>query len=169
MIDNYYSNSIHDNTICITGGGKGVCRFCGTTSNTGLLAIGNVCADPECQERAKSVCDKSLSCGHLCCGVKAEKKCLPCLHGCGTQDDSTHPQLKQDADDMCMICYTEGLSCAPAIQLECGHVFHYQCCHNALSKKWSGPRITFRFMFCSICEVRWQQLSILTVYIDPLT
>ena len=63
------------------------------------------------------------------------------------------PPLKQDADDMCMICYTEGLSCAPAIQLECGHVFHYHCCFNALSKKWSGPRITFRFMFCSICEV----------------
>ena len=27
----------------------GVCRFCGTTSNSGVLAIGNVCADPDCQ------------------------------------------------------------------------------------------------------------------------
>ena len=96
-----------------TGGGKGSCRFCGTTSNTGLLAIGNVCVDPECQERAGMVCDKTLSCGHICCGVKGEEKCLPCLNGCSSGD----PKLKQDADDMCMICYTEGLSCAPCIQV----------------------------------------------------
>ncbi|XP_019855060.1 PREDICTED: E3 ubiquitin-protein ligase MYCBP2-like isoform X1 [Amphimedon queenslandica] len=136
----------------VGGSGKGACRFCGTTSNTGLLAIGNVCPDPECQERSRSVCTKTLSCGHYCCGVKDEKKCLPCLHGCVPKEGVTAPPLKQDADDMCMICYTEGLSCAPSIQLECGHVFHYHCCRDALSKKWSGPRITFRFMFCSICE-----------------
>ena len=41
-----------------SSGGKGSCRFCGTTSNTGLLAIGNVCVDPECQERAGMVCDR---------------------------------------------------------------------------------------------------------------
>lgn len=29
--------------------GPGTCRFCGTTSNTGVLAIGNVCSDPDCQ------------------------------------------------------------------------------------------------------------------------
>jgi E3 ubiquitin-protein ligase MYCBP2 len=28
---------------------SGVCRFCGTTGNSGLLAIGNICADQECQ------------------------------------------------------------------------------------------------------------------------
>lgn len=27
----------------------GVCRYCGTVSNDGLLAIGNVCANDECQ------------------------------------------------------------------------------------------------------------------------
>lgn len=30
-------------------GASGVCRFCGATGNSGLLAIGNVCADHECQ------------------------------------------------------------------------------------------------------------------------
>lgn len=30
-------------------GASGVCRFCGATSNSGLLAIGNVCADYDCQ------------------------------------------------------------------------------------------------------------------------
>ena len=29
--------------------GVGMCRFCGSTDNTGILAIGNVCAEPECQ------------------------------------------------------------------------------------------------------------------------
>lgn len=38
--------------------GTGVCRFCGATGNSGLLAIGNVCADQECQEHAKNICNK---------------------------------------------------------------------------------------------------------------
>lgn len=95
------------------GGGKGSCRFCGTTANTSLLSIGNVCTDPECLERADLVCDKTLSCGHACCGVKGEEKCLSCLYGCAGDDS----KLKQDADDMCMMCYTEGLSCAACIQV----------------------------------------------------
>lgn len=28
---------------------SGVCRFCGATGSSGLLAIGNVCADHDCQ------------------------------------------------------------------------------------------------------------------------
>lgn len=59
------------------------------------------------------VCDKTLACGHACSGVKEEKECLPCLHGCSPPE----AKLKQDADDMCMICYTEGLSCAPCVQV----------------------------------------------------
>ena len=95
------------------GGGKGSCRFCGTTANTSLLAIGSVCTDPECLERSDVVCDKILPCGHACCGVKGEEKCLPCLHGCAGDDS----KLKQDAEDMCMMCYTEGLSYAACIQV----------------------------------------------------
>ena len=59
------------------------------------------------------VCDKTLPCGHPCSGVKGEENCLACLHGCATDN----PKLKQDADDMCMVCYTEGLSCAACIQV----------------------------------------------------
>ncbi|XP_011315230.1 E3 ubiquitin-protein ligase MYCBP2 isoform X2 [Fopius arisanus] len=131
------------------GATSGVCRFCGTTGNTGLLAIGNICSDHECQEHAKNACSKIHTCGHICGGVRSEKNCLPCLHRC--QSDST--QLKQDADDMCMICFTEALSCAPAIQLQCGHVFHIHCCRNVLMKRWVGPRITFGFSLCPICKV----------------
>lgn len=45
--------------------------------------------------------------------MKNEDHCLPCLHGC----DKNATSLKQDADDMCMICFTEALSAAPAIQV----------------------------------------------------
>lgn len=123
----------------------GVCRFCGSTGTTGILSIGNVCSEGECQEYSKSACWKVLSCGHVCGGIKEEKTCLPCLHGC----DST---LKQDADDMCMICFTEALSAAPAIGLKCGHVFHLHCCQTIILKRWPGPRITFTFSLCPICK-----------------
>ena len=63
--------------------------------------------------RSIEVCENTLACGHPCNGVKGEEVCLPCLHGCVS--DTT--KLKQDADDMCMICYTEGLSCAPCVQV----------------------------------------------------
>lgn len=93
-------------------GTSGVCRFCGAVGSSGLLAIGNVCADHECQEYVRTACSKLLNCGHMCGGVQGEVTCLPCLHGC-----SSDRNLRQDADDMCMICFTEALSCAPAIQV----------------------------------------------------
>ncbi|XP_064481849.1 E3 ubiquitin-protein ligase MYCBP2-like [Ornithodoros turicata] len=121
------------------------CRFCGALANAGLLSLGNVCSD--CQEHAANACSKVHPCGHMCGGIKGETTCLPCLHGCG------NPQgLRQDADDMCMICFSEALSCAPAIQLTCGHVFHHHCCRTVLSKSWTGPRITFGFSLCPICK-----------------
>lgn len=131
----------------------GVCRFCGTTGNSGLLAIGNVCSESECQSYSKTACNKMLPCGHLCSGIKDEIDCLPCLHGCGNKDSETGSGLKQDADDMCMICFTEALSAAPSIQLKCKHVFHLHCCQRILEKKWPGPRITFTFSQCPICKI----------------
>lgn len=65
------------------------------------------------QEYAKLACSKTHPCGHPCGGVKNEDACLPCLHGC----DKNTGCLKQDADDMCMICFTEALSAAPAVQV----------------------------------------------------
>ena len=110
--------------LLLSGTGGGQCRFCGSTNDTGLLAIGTVCAEKDCQERAKVICTKTLSCGHPCNGVQGEEECLPCLHGCKTKQEgdegevkSKLQELKQDADDMCMICYTENLSCAPCIQV----------------------------------------------------
>ena len=76
--------------------------------------MGYVCSDAECMGRAEEVCDRTLACGHPCSGLRGENDCLPCLYHDCAKDAS---KLKQDADDMCMICYTEGLSCAPCIQV----------------------------------------------------
>lgn len=147
------------------GAAVGRCRFCGVTGSSGLLAVGNVCADAQCQEHATDACVKTKSCGHPCGGVAGELKCLPCLQvvchdmevaalaGDGTTGLVGGPKLTQDADDMCMICFIEALSCAPAIQLECGHVFHYQCCRTVIKRRWNGPRIGFGFSQCPICKV----------------
>lgn len=124
------------------------CRFCGTMTHPGLMTVGTVCNHPECQEHAKNACTKTLPCGHACGGIRDEDPCLFCLHGCSSAQDT----LKQDADDMCMICFTEALSAAPAIQLACGHVFHWHCCRQVLQRLWPGPRITFGFSRCPICK-----------------
>ncbi|XP_038000791.1 E3 ubiquitin-protein ligase MYCBP2 isoform X13 [Motacilla alba alba] len=139
------------------------CRFCGCRSGTELSAVGSVCSDTDCQEYAKIACSKTHPCGHPCGGVKNEEHCLPCLHGC----DKNATTLKQDADDMCMICFTEALSAAPAIQLDCSHVFHLQCCQRVLENRWLGPRITFGFMSCPICKNKINH-AVLKDLLDPI-
>ncbi|XP_077339214.1 E3 ubiquitin-protein ligase MYCBP2 isoform X12 [Lithobates pipiens] len=139
------------------------CRFCGSRNGTELSAVGSVCSDADCQEYAKSACSKTHLCGHPCGGVKNEDHCLPCLHGC----DKNATSLKQDADDMCMICFTEALSAAPAIQLDCSHVFHLQCCRRVLENRWLGPRITFGFMTCPICKNKINH-TVLKDLMDPI-
>uniref|UniRef100_A0A8C8S2T9 RCR-type E3 ubiquitin transferase n=1 Tax=Pelusios castaneus TaxID=367368 RepID=A0A8C8S2T9_9SAUR len=139
------------------------CRFCGCRSGTELSAVGSVCSDADCQEYAKIACSRTHPCGHPCGGVKNEEHCLPCLHGC----DKNATALKQDADDMCMICFTEALSAAPAIQLDCSHVFHLQCCRRVLENRWLGPRITFGFMSCPICKNKINH-TVLKDLLDPI-
>lgn len=136
----------------------GRCRFCGVVGTTGLLGVGNVCAEPQCQEYSTLACARVRPCGHLCGGVVNEQKCLPCLqYMCQERENENAelvkaPKLTQDADDMCMICFTDALSCAPSMQLECGHVFHSNCLKMVLEKRWTGPRITFSFCQCPICK-----------------
>lgn len=151
----------------------GRCRFCGVSENSGLLAVGNVCADPQCQEYATFACVKVRPCGHMCGGVVDEQKCLPCLHqSCHNRENDSaemfkEPKLTQDADDMCMICFTEALSFAPSCQLDCGHVFHYQCCKAVLMKRWTGPRISFGFCQCPICKADIQH-ELLVDLLEPI-
>ncbi|XP_037787011.1 E3 ubiquitin-protein ligase MYCBP2-like isoform X1 [Penaeus monodon] len=139
------------------------CRFCGAPAQPSLLSPAPVCQDSDCQEYSREACVRTHDCGHLCGGLKGEASCLPCLHGCANT-----PSLKQDADDMCMICFSEALSAAPAIQLECGHVFHAHCCRTVLTRRWPGPRITFTFSMCPICKVRISH-GVLTELLAPIS
>ena len=89
-----------------------VCRFCGRPSGAETAVLDGVCSDRECSELSRVACQKIHPCGHYCGGIADEPDCLPCLHGC------SGAQLRQDADDMCMICFTEALSPIPSVQLQ---------------------------------------------------
>lgn len=145
----------HNIIICDPQNAIGRCRFCGVYGNSGLLAVGNVCVEQQCQEYSANACSKILACGHFCGGIMNELNCLPCLHQkCQSVSlyDPKKPKLTQDGDDMCMICFTEALSCAPSIQMLCGHVFHFHCSRLILQKRWNGARISFAFSQCPICK-----------------
>lgn len=61
-------------------------------------------------------------------------------------------QPKAKPDDMCPICFCEEIGKAPCLELECGHVMHYECVLKRLSGKWSGLDISFTFASCPICK-----------------
>lgn len=128
-----------------------ICRFCGLIKKNDFLESNedliNVCHSEECDIYASYSCNRKLGCGHYCFGIADDKysKCLPCLQGCSHE-------LKQDGDDMCMICFSESIQSAPCIQLTCQHVFHFHCVKTVLEKRWSGARITFNFSLCPICK-----------------
>ncbi|XP_046440285.1 E3 ubiquitin-protein ligase MYCBP2-like isoform X2 [Daphnia pulex] len=152
-------------------GASSSCRYCSSAISPSSASLFddqtiNVCSEPDCVEYSRNACLKTLGCGHPCGGVRGESECLPCLFRCS----GSSANLKQDADDMCMICFTEALSAAPAIQLSCKHVFHAHCCRSVLSKKWPGPRITFSFSRCPICkaELRNEFLDDLLIPIREL-
>jgi len=147
------------------------CRFCGMSpASVDVLVPGRVCSQPDCLQHCRNVCTKTLSCGHLCAGIRDETTCLPCLHGCETETETgvVSGILRQDADDMCMICFSEALSAAPVILLCCGHAFHAHCCRAVLQRRWPGPRITFTFMLCPICKRDMSHTSLETL-IEPVT
>uniref|UniRef100_A0A915ATT0 RCR-type E3 ubiquitin transferase n=8 Tax=Parascaris univalens TaxID=6257 RepID=A0A915ATT0_PARUN len=121
------------------------CRFCANQLRNDIQLIGGVCEHEECVQLASSACAKMLSCGHLCGGIADENVCMPCLN-------CHRPEARQDADDLCVICFTDRLGGAPCVQLACGHIFHYRCVKIILEKRWNGPRIIFRFMQCPLCK-----------------
>ncbi|EFA75279.1 RING zinc finger-containing protein [Heterostelium album PN500] len=170
------------------------CRFCKQKLDLQNLipshGISGVCSSADCKQKAANSCTKIHQCGHLCYGIRDEDECLPCLHGCKkpelittttsetttttTTSEHSHSskckKLTQDQDDFCMICWTENLSEAPSIQLDCGHVFHQDCCKQLLEKRWNGARITLGFSKCPICKtsIHHQSLKSITDVIDNI-
>ncbi|KAF2070852.1 hypothetical protein CYY_007838 [Polysphondylium violaceum] len=136
------------------------CRYC----KTPLLysGNGNGCANEECKRLKAKSCKKKLECGHPCMGIRNELECLPCIH-----PDCKQSNTNQKMNDYCNICWTDDLESAPSIQLDCGHIFHYHCCKNIISKRWSSSRISFGFLKCSLCSQNMSHPS-LEKYIKPI-
>ena len=133
------------------------CRFCDArVAESGgvpvvdplgpLPPVGDVCASEECRTRARSVCVSRLPCGHRCNGMAGETTCPPCLL------PSCAASGAQSGSDFCNICFVEGLSSAPCIELGCSHVFHAACVKQRLASKWPGARINFGFANCALCS-----------------
>ena len=114
-------------------------------------AFREVCRSPQCIETMGQTCEKILLCGHFCCGFKDEMKCLPCLNEeCVKKNEQL--TFAENSDSYCTICYTEGLGQSPCVQLECRHIFHFQCLINKVKARWNTPRINFSFMECPTCK-----------------
>lgn len=122
------------------------CRYCNNILED-QESIFDICNGKECKEKRKRSCKKKLKCGHPCFGIK-KCKCIPCL----IPDCDKHDKSIESADDYCSICYSESLSQAPCIQLECGHIFHFDCINERLKSRWTGDRITFTYLYCPLCH-----------------
>lgn len=114
------------------------CRYCSKS----IKSSANHCKDEDCKKRFRSSCKKVLPCSHLCFGTNEELDCSECLdESCGGK-----------GNEMCTICYIEGLASAPCVFLSCSHIYHYHCLFETLQKRWPGPRITFKFARCASCN-----------------
>ena len=162
------------------------CRFCGSPvdkqpkSLRSMPSSSIICNNIECIRKKVRSCDKVLSCGHVCHGIRNESRCMPCLecaslegsdsrnecHGeVNKSDTSCGSALLQQpsyhcANDLCNICYVETLREAPCLRLECGHVFHEECTRQKMKNMWPGARITFNFMDCPICQKEMKHESL---------
>jgi len=126
-------------------------------------ALTDICNNPDCKVRGEKICRKKLPCQHYCGGVYQEKICLPCINPeCCPKDGKG-----QTGEDYCNICWVEDLKSAPSIQLKCGHLFHYQCVENQLTKRWHTTNINFGFCDCPLCS-RWIEHPSLTHLMDPI-
>lgn len=145
------------------------CRFCSedlSDVNTTELSLSQNCCNSEvCLDTLQKVCSKILVCGHSCNGLKDEQNCLPCLNSSCSSFKSL--KTRQDKDDICNVCWTESLHVQPCIQLECGHIFHYDCISTILKGRWNGARITFGFMNCPLCGLSINHEA-LKLILEPL-
>ena len=114
-------------------------------------AFKNVCRKQECFNMMQQSCDKTLACGHPCCGLSGEKTCLPCLDPeCVENMDA--PKLSCTSEDYCPICYCSAIGQEPSVRLDCGHIMHFNCVKTQVQKQWNGPRIVFNYLQCPECK-----------------
>lgn len=64
------------------------------------------------------------------------------------------PNLRPNvtSEDFCTICYATAVGQEPCVQLDCGHIIHYECVLAQVQKRWNGPRMIFNYLECSECK-----------------
>eukprot|EP00493_Phyllostaurus_siculus_P002849 UN02862 len=73
---------------------------------------------------------------------------MPCLD---KSCPAYFPDLNQCKDDFCNICFTDSLGSEACIQLDCGHIFHYDCIKKKIEEgKNSAPKIDFGYLNCPL-------------------
>lgn len=135
-----------------------LCRFCQeqlTQASPSMKpAFRDVCRKGECFNMMQLSCDKTLACGHPCCGTSGEKKCMPCLEPECIEKMDPAIAPKENKTDFCNICYCSSLSQEPCVHLECGHIYHINCVKSQVEKQYNGPRIIFNYLNCPQCKAR---------------
>lgn len=137
------------------------CRFCATALMPGEIApemqpngtceaLQNVCNSEFCLAKRDLSCRKMLTCDHPCGGTLNEKYCMSCIHE-GCQGRKSY--MKQLSDDYCNICFTEELFEAPCIELDCGHIFHFECMKKRLQTGNDEPSVNFNHCKCPLCKM----------------
>jgi len=119
--------------------------------------VGEVCEESECQRRLLAGCSRLLACAHVCKGVRDEGTCLGCLRCPAPLPKWVKGKAgleEPQAEEFCGICYVEVLAQAPCVRLTCGHLFHEHCVRAKVQGRWSGVRINFGFLNCSLCKVQ---------------
>jgi len=144
------------------------CRFCSAALMPDEIAMDAPCealelvcnSEPCLEKRAFSCRKMHKECGHPCHGTLDEEHCMSCI-----VDDcsSKRAYIKQESDDYCNICFTEELYEAPCIELDCGHIFHYECIRKRLdvTQYYDVPSVNFAFARCPLCNMRISHNSLL--------
>eukprot|EP01083_Nonionella_stella_P095741 268877_1 len=140
------------------------CRFCCTALMPNEIApnppsesLKFVCSNALCIEKRDLSCRaQHKKCGHPCGGTLGEEQCMSCLYCNSSQG--------QAADDYCNICFTEELYEAPCIELDCGHIFHYECVRARLQieQYYDTPSVQFGYARCPLCNMRVSHNSLLS-------
>eukprot|EP00931_Biecheleriopsis_adriatica_P093973 TRINITY_DN67688_c0_g1_i1.p1 TRINITY_DN67688_c0_g1~~TRINITY_DN67688_c0_g1_i1.p1 ORF type:complete len:507 (+),score=92.97 TRINITY_DN67688_c0_g1_i1:52-1521(+) len=118
-----------------TGGIQASCRCCASLCVAASSSRAAVCQKHDCIERDRQLCERVLSCGHPCLGIKGEASCdVPCILCSGEQT--------------CGVCL-DSLAESPSIKLACGHLMHMGCAISMVENAdWRGRKITPASLRC---------------------
>ena len=129
------------------------CKYCNN-----MLERNEICQNKKCQEILDIACEKVLSCGHVCLGVRKEINCPPCLQPkCKKYNDL----FSQNIDTSCQICF-EKLITSPIVILSCNHYIHYFCIIKKLKEGENlyGKKLDFNFIKCPVCDTIFECPSV---------